>query len=297
MQRFIPNLWFDSTAEQAAGFYTSVFPESRIRDVQRYPSEGLPEFQQDFAGQPLAVEFDLAGVRFVGINGGPQFRPNPALSFMVSFDPSRDPDARHRLDTAWAALLEGGTELMELGEYPFSLRYGWVEDRYGVSWQLILTDPEGEPRPPIMASLLFGGPVQNRAAEALQFYAEVFGGRLGTTAAYGEPTGPATAEALMFAEVEVDGDWLVGMDSGVRQDFTFSPGVSLMLECSDQAEIDRYWERLSAVPQAEQCGWCVDRFGVSWQVVPANLRELMDATPDGYQRMLQMKKIEVAAFG
>ncbi len=296
MQRFIPNLWFDRTAEEAAGFYTSVFPESRILDIQRYPSEGLPEFQQEFAGQALAVEFELAGVRFVGINAGSEFRPNPALSFMVNFDPSRDPAACERLDAAWAALSEGGTEMMGLGEYPFSPRYGWVEDRYGVNWQLILTDPEGEPRPTIMASLLFGGPVQNRAAEALQFYADVFGGRIGTTAAYGEPTGPATAEALMFAEVGVDGDWLVLMDSAVPQDFTFTPGASLMLECADQAEIDRYWERLSAVPEAEQCGWCVDRFGVSWQVLPANLRELMGANPDGHQRMLQMKKIEVAAF-
>ena len=86
------------------------------------------------------------------------------------------------------------------------------------------------------------------------------------------------------------------MDSGVEQDFTFNPGVSLILECADQAELDRYWEQLSAVREAEQCGWCVDRFGLSWQVVPAHLAELL-AAPGAYARLLEMKKIDIAALG
>ena len=295
MQRIVPSLWFDHTAAEAAEFYCSVLPDARILDTQHYPTHGLPDFQQEFAGQALAVEFEIAGVRLVGINAGPQFRPNPSISLMVNFDPSRDPAAREHLDAVWAGLSEGGTELMALDEYPFSRRYGWVQDRYGVSWQLILTDPEGEPRPNLIACLLFGGPVQNRAGEALGFYSEVFGGRVGTTATYPGDTGPATAGSLMFSEFALGDDWVVLMDSGVPQDFTFTPGVSLMVECADQAEIDRYWGWLSAVPEAEQCGWCVDRFGVSWQVVPADLNELINV-PGGYQKMLDMRKIEIAAF-
>lgn len=295
MQRIVPSLWFDHTAAQAAEFYLSVFPGGRILDTQHYPAAGLPDFQQEFAGEVLSVDFEIAGTRFVGINAGPTFRPNPAISFMVNFDPSRDPAAREHLDAVWARLSEGGTELMALDAYDFSARYGWLQDRYGVSWQLILTDPDGEPRPDVMPTLLFGGPAQNRAGEALEFYAGVFAGRVGTTARYPEPSGPVTSDSLMFAEFAVDDQWIVVMDSGVDQDYTFTPGVSLIVECADQAEIDRYWEQLSTVPEAEQCGWCVDRFGVSWQVVPANLTELMNR-PGGYQKMLEMKKLDISAF-
>jgi len=185
---------------------------------------------------------------------------------------------------------------MPLGEYDFSPHYGWVQDRYGVSWQLILTDPGGDPRPFIVPSLLFGDGVQNRAGEALDFYAEVFPGtRKGTLVRYSEQVGPATPGAVMFADLEIVGQWFAVMDSGVDQGFSFTCGVSLMLECADQAELDRYWEQLSAVPEAEQCGWCADRFGVSWQVVPANLGELMQ-TPGAYQKLLEMKKIDTSAF-
>lgn len=296
MQRLVPSLWFDHTALEAAQFYASVFADARILDASYYPEEGLPDFQQEFAGRPLAVEFEVAGCRIVGINAGPQFRPNPSISLMVRFDPARDPAAREHLDAAWAGLSEDGTELMPLAEYQFSSRYGWVQDRYGVSWQLSLADRQGEAGPGLTACLLFGGPVQNRAGEALEFYADVFGGRVAMTARYPQATGPATPDSLMFSELEVGDDRIALMDSGVPQDASFTPGVSLIVECAGQAEIDRYWGRLSAVPEAEQCGWCVDRFGVSWQVLPANLNELT-SLPGGYQKMLGMKKIEVAAFG
>lgn len=296
MQRIVPSLWFDHAAAEAAEFYTAVFPYSRVTQTRHYPDEGLPDWQAEYAGQVLTVEFELGAYRFVAINAGPEFAINPSISFMLNFDPSVHPQAREHLDQLWAALAEGGRELMPLDEYGFSPRYGWVVDRYGVSWQLILTDPAGEPRPFIVPSLMFGDGVQNRAGEAIEFYSSVFEGRAGNQAPYPEATGPAQAGSLQFGEFEVLGQWFVAMDSGVEQDFTFSPGVSLIVECADQAELDRYWQLLSAVPEAEQCGWCVDRFGVSWQVVPANLPELV-AAPDGYARLLGMKKIEIAAFG
>jgi len=296
VQRIIPNVWFDHTAAEAADFYVSVFPDSRILQTQHYPSEELPDFQREWAGQVLAVEFEIAGTRFVAINAGPQFPVNPSISFMLVFDPSRDPAAREQLDAIWERLSDGGEALMPLGDYDFSPHYGWVRDRYGVSWQLILGDPDGDPRPFVVPSLLFGGPAQNRAGEALEFYQQVFpGSREGVVARYEEPVGPATRGALMFADLELLGQWVALMDSGVDQDYTFNPGISLAVHCADQAEIDHYWQQLSTVPEAEQCGWCVDRFGVSWQVLPANLSELT-SRPGGYQRMLQMKKIDIAAL-
>jgi predicted 3-demethylubiquinone-9 3-methyltransferase (glyoxalase superfamily) len=85
------------------------------------------------------------------------------------------------------------------------------------------------------------------------------------------------------------------MDSGVEQQFEFGCGVSLEVQCTDQAEIDRLWEALSAVPEAEQCGWLADRFGVSWQIVPADMAELMQR-PDAYEHMMGMKKLVIADF-
>ncbi len=294
MQKIVPNLWFDHTAEEAAQFYASVFPEARIVDVQRYPDEGLPDFQKEFAGQPVTVEFEIGGYRMVGINAGPEFRPNPSVSFFVNFDPSVDDHAREHLDELWAALTAEGSVLLPLQEYPYSQRYGWVEDKWGVNWQLMLTNPDGEPRPFIIPSLMFGSTVQGRAKEAVDYYLEVFGGRPGTIAAYPAESGPMAGQ-IMFADFQLLGQWLAVMDAA-DQDFTFTPGVSLLVYCHGQDELDRWWSKLSAVPEAEQCGWCQDKFGLSWQLVPDNLGELM-AGPDAYATLMRMGKIEISAFG
>lgn len=305
-QKIVPNIWCNRDAEQAGAFYEAVFPGAASAVEARYPAEGLLDFQRDFAGEPLVVALQIPDprgtetTRLTLINAGAEFSPNPSISFMLNFDPlmfdGGEEAARARLDLLWRGLSDGGRELMPLGEYPFSKRYGWVQDRFGVSWQVMLTDPSGDPRPFIVPSLMFGGAAQNRAGEAIDFYVSVFddaeaGGRF----PYGAQTGPATPEALMFGEFRIGEQWFAAMDSGVEQDFSFTCGVSLEVQCADQAEIDRLWEALSAVPEAEQCGWLADRFGVSWQIVPANMGELMER-PGAYARMMEMKKIVIADF-
>lgn len=156
MQFITPNLWFDGNADEAVRFYLDAFPESIRIATHYYPSEGLPEFQRQMAGKVLSVDFQLADLEFVAINAGNEFRPNPSISFMVNFDPLVKSNAAEQLNALWNQLLVGGNALMPLDQYPFSKLYGWVEDRYGVSWQLILTDPSGEPRPQIIPSLMFG---------------------------------------------------------------------------------------------------------------------------------------------
>lgn len=295
-QKITPNLWFDGNAKEAVEFYTSAFADSKINNIVNYPTEGLADFQKDFAGKVLTLDFELNGYALTAINAGPEFAFNPSVSFMLNFDPSRDDQAREHLDELWDKLLEGGEVMMALGEYPYSKRYGWLKDRYGLTWQFILTNPEGEPRPFIVPSLLFSAAQTNRAEEAIDYYKTVFKDtQEGTLARYTEQTGPAREGSLMFADFMLENQWFAAMDSGAKQDYTFNEAVSFLILCKDQEEIDYYWSKLSTVPQAEQCGWCKDQFGVSWQVAPENINELMQR-PGAFEHMMQMKKLVIADF-
>lgn len=297
-QKITPNLWFDGVKEPV-DFYVSAFPDAKIISTTHYPNsaeEGLADFQLDMAGKELTIDFELGGLRFTAINGGPLFKFNPSISFMVNFDPSRDDKAREHLDDLWNKLIDGGEALMPLQEYPFSKRYGWVKDRYGLTWQLILTDPEGEPRPFIIPALLFSGKNNGRAEDAINFYVTAFkDSKVGELARYTEDTGPAKAGSLMFGDFTLTGQWFAAMDSGEEEDYPFNEATSLSVACKDQAEIDYFWEKFSTVPESEQCGWCKDQFGVSWQIVPENIEELMKQ-PHAYANLMQMKKIVIDDF-
>jgi predicted 3-demethylubiquinone-9 3-methyltransferase (glyoxalase superfamily) len=149
MQKITPNLWFNGNAKEAVDFYISVFEDGKIISTSHYPSEGLADFQKDFAGKELTIDFEIAGQRFTAINAGPEFKFNEAVSFLIA--------------------------------------------------------------------------------------------------------------------------------------------------CKDQQEIDYYWDKLSEHPENEQCGWCKDKFGLSWQIAPENMEELM-SKPDAFPKMMQMKKIVIADF-
>ena len=287
-----PHLWFDTQAREASAFYCGVFPDSRI--------ESVVTLRNTPSGDCDVVSFALHGQPFMAISAGPYFRFNPSLSFIVNFDPSREPQARARLDATWRRLIEGGEALMPLDAYPFSPRYGWLKDRYGLSWQLILSDPAGEPRPAITPALLFTGEVCGRAAEAGAFYREVFpGSREGRLVPHPEGSAPDRAGTTMYTDFRLGPTWFAAMDSAHPHGFSFNEAVSFIVSCRDQAEIDRYWARLSHDPDAEQCGWCKDRFGVSWQVTPQVLDELMHSGDQALvdrvtQAFLPMKKLDVA---
>lgn len=302
MQRITPCLWFDKNCEEAVNFYMTVFPNSAIESIKRYPEGMTEEPMQGMSGKVLTAVFELDGLTFQALDGGPIFTKNPSISFFVNFDPSRNPNAAADLETIWGKLSEGATVRMALQEYPFSKKYGWVEDRFGVNWQLILTDPEGEPRPTIVPSLLFTGAVAGRAEEALNFYASIFkNSKIGTVAKYPAGMAPEKEGSAMFAEAQLDGEWLTAMDSAnPGHSFAFNEGISLSIECADQAEVDYFWEAFTQGGGEESvCGWLKDKFGVSWQVVPKRMMELM-SDPDeekakrALSAMMQMKKLIIA---
>lgn len=282
MDQFItPAIWCDTAADEAARFYADVFREGSV--VEQVPG--------------YAATVSIHGFRLSLINGGDQDAPNPSISCILNFDPllfGGEDQARAYLDELYERLSAGGV-LMELGEYPFSPRYAWVRDRFGMTWQLMLTDPAGEPRPFILPSFMFGGGKHASAEEATEAWISLFDdARRGALYRY-EEGGPMEAGTVMFTDFTLRGTWMTARDSGAFHDFTFTPGVSMIVSCRDQEEIDHYWAGLSAVPEAERCGWCVDRWGVSWQVVPHNIAELM-ADAATRKKILQMGKIDLAGL-
>jgi predicted 3-demethylubiquinone-9 3-methyltransferase (glyoxalase superfamily) len=291
-QKIVPNLWFDRQAVEAARFYVSIFGnDSKVKSTQT--------LHDTPSGDTDIVSFDLWGYSFMAISAGPIFKLNPSISFMVNFDPSQDKDAKTRIDEVWEKLSEGGKALMPLDKYPFSERYGWIEDKYGLSWQLILTNPEGDERPLIIPSFLFVNKVYGKAEEAINFYLSIFkDSKMGTHVPYGPNQAPDKEGATMFADFKLENQWFVAMDSALDHKFNFSEALSFMVYCEDQEEIDYYWEKLSYVPESEQCGWLKDKYGVSWQIVPSVMDEMMsEGTPEQIERVtkafLQMKKFDI----
>jgi len=293
-QKITPNLWFNGNAKEATDFYVSVFPDTKVIATSHYPNskeEGLADFQLNMAGEVLTVEFEVMNFRFVAINAGPEFTPNPSISFFITLD------SKEAIDALWGKLVDGGKELMPLGEYPFSKYYGWVQDKYNVSWQLILNNPEGDQRPKVMPSLLFTQDKKGKAEEAITFYTSVFkNSKMGQLVRRSEDDPMAKAGTLMFGDVMLEDTWIAAMDGGEEHEFTFNEGVSLSIACKDQDEIDYYWQKLIAGGGEESvCGWLKDKYGVSWQVAPANMEALMEK-PNAFANMMKMKKIIIADF-
>jgi predicted 3-demethylubiquinone-9 3-methyltransferase (glyoxalase superfamily) len=294
MQKITPSLWFDKSAEEAMNFYTSIFSKAKIISIKRYPEEAPAPVMEGMEGHVLTGIFEIEGYRFMALDGGPLFTFNPSVSFFVNCK------TKEEINGLWKALSKGGETLMPLDQYPFSEWYGWVQDKYGVSWQLMLAAEAIEQK--IIPSMMFVGEKCGRAEEAINFYASVFNdSKVVNVVRYEAGSEPQKEGSLMFADFKLDDQLFAAMDSALDHDFTFNEAISFYVECEDQAEVDHFWEKLSAVPEAEQCGWLKDQYGISWQIVPKQLGEFL-SNPDrekadrAMQEMLQMKKIDIATL-
>lgn len=285
MQKIVPHLWFDKEAVEAAEFYTSLFGNSRIKS--RAILHNTP------SGTTETVTIELAGHEFMLLSAGPLFSFNPSISFLIACD------TKEEVDILWRRLSEGGTELMPLGAYPFSERYGWTEDRYGLSWQIMFTGAD-EIRQKITPTLLFTGDQSGNAEKAINYYASVFhNAKIDNILRYGKGEEPDREGTIKHASFMLEGQEFAAMDSAYAHGFTFNEAISIMVYCRDQEEIDYYWGKLSAVPEAEQCGWLKDRFGVSWQIVPIVMDEMMQTKDEEKlarvtEAFLKMKKFDIA---
>lgn len=281
MKKIVPHLWFDHQAKEAAEFYTGIFPDSKI--ISASILEDTP------SGDAQMVIFQLAGQEFQSISGGPLFQFNETMSFMVHLTSVSE------IQRIWDALSLGGKVLMPLEEYFFSKKYGWIQDQYGLSWQLLYV--EEEPRQVIVPNLLFSGEECGKAEEAMDYYVDIFGGTKEFTSYYQEETHHPKAK-VNYGSFRLWDSSFAAMDHGIEQQIGFNESVSFMVACESQEELDYYWERLSAVPEAEACGWLKDAYGLSWQIIPSALGELMEEASELQkealvQGFLQMKKFDI----
>ncbi len=256
-QIIIPYLWFDHEAQEAAVFYTYVFKSGKIDRLTQ-------------VGTSMLVEFDIGGFNLIGLNGGRAAKFTPAISLLVSFN------SREEVESTYASLITGGTALMALDRYPFSEKYAWVQDKFGVSWQLMYTGSDPI-RQKITPTLMYVGAQCGKAEAAMDQYVSIFRrARTGDITRYEkgeEPDGPGTVKHGAFT---LEGVEFAAMDSAYCHQFNFTEAISLLVRCHTQAEIDHCWEKLTAGGgQAGQCGWLKDRYGVSWQVVPGVLNGML----------------------
>jgi predicted 3-demethylubiquinone-9 3-methyltransferase (glyoxalase superfamily) len=290
MQKLTPHLWFDKEAKEAAAFYTSVFggTNSRVKSTQ--------SLHDTPSGSVDLVSMELWGQEFGLMSAGPLFKFNPSISLLVACK------SRDDVDALWKRLTEGGMPLIELGAYPFSERYGWTQDRYGLSWQVMfMGDHPIKQR--IIPSFLFVDKVCGKAEEAIRFYSSVFrDSKVGDIHRYGKGEEPDKEGTVKYAAVTLEGQEFGAMDSArAGHNFSFNEAVSIIVNCDTQEQIDSYWGKLSAVPEAEQCGWLKDKYGVSWQIIPTIMgRMLQDKDPKKIgrltQALLKMKKLDISAL-
>ncbi|NND31354.1 MAG: VOC family protein [Saprospiraceae bacterium] len=269
-----PCLWLDDQARPAADFYCSLFADSHITKESS-----------------VVVEFELTGFKIIGLNGGPNFSINPSISLFVS---CADDAEINRLSES---LGEGGSFMMPLDKYPWSEKYAWVKDKFGMTWQLMREEvPKG--RSKIIPSLLFSNKQYGKATEALKLYTSLLpNSQLHHMEFYGENEVQQEGN-LKFGHFTLNGQLFAAMDGPGDDKLAFNEGVSFVVECNNQEEIDHYWNSLTANGGEESmCGWLKDKFGVSWQIIPTVLGKLMSDPkrgPDVMNALLKMRKLDIA---
>ena len=274
--KLYPCLWFNGAGKQAAELYKESFPNASIT-----------------TDNGMVVMADIDGCQLMMLNGGPMFKPNASISLFVVFDKEEE------LDKAWAKLSDGGQVFMALNKYPWSEKYGWIQDKFGIAWQLMLTKPEMKEQR-VIPALMFTKSVAGKAEEAMQLYTSLFPQSFIKDVSRYEKGEGDVEGTVKHGRFTLCGQLFVAMDSSAAHAFSFDEGMSIAVNCDTQEEIDHYWDGLTANGGMESmCGWLKDKYGVSWQIVPSMLGSLMSDPQKGQrvmQALMKMKKLDIAAL-
>ncbi len=284
MQKITTHLWFDKEAKDATAFYATLFPNSKVKSVNTIT--GTPSGDADI------VSFMLAGQDFMAISAGPYFKINPSISLFVTFDSEKE------IESVWNKLIEGGKALMPYNTYPWAKKYGWLQDKYGLSWQLSWRDGDMSAQK-ITPLLMFTQELAGNAKKAIADYTSIFPDSKTEMIATYEKGDGDTEGFIKHSRFTLLGQNFMAMDSSGPHKFKFNEAISFIVNCETQKEIDYYWEKLSAVPESEQCGWLKDKHGVSWQIVPTAMNKMLasgdkEKAARVTQAFLKMKKFDIA---
>lgn len=266
-----PCLWFDNQAKEAAELYCSLFKNSKI-----------------ISETPVVVSFELNGNKVLALNGGPICEINPSISIFVTCDSIGE------TERVWDELIKDGSTYIPIGSYPWSERYGWLKDRFGMTWQISVSDKKDADLR-IIPSMLFVENQFGRAEEAIQFYSGIFK-EASTNFISRYPEGDPNQGKILYSEFNLNGAEIIAMDGPGDHKYSFNEGVSLVIECDNQQEIDYYWNKLTEGGEKGMCGWLKDKFGVSWQVVPKMLEQLIsdpEKAPKVFESFSNMRKLEI----
>ncbi len=218
------------------------------------------------------------------------FKVNPSISFFVLCN------SENEIEEKWYKLSRDGIIMMALNKYPWNEKYGWCQDKFGVNWQLMMGQ-RGNSAEKIIPSFMFTQSNAGRAESAINFYTTIFSSAsIGQISRYekGEHDVEGTVKHAQFT---LANQLFAAMDSSGPHAFTFNEGISIVVDCETQEEIDNYWNKLTEGGQESQCGWLKDKFGVSWQIVPTVLAKLM-SDPSKSERVIQafmkMRKFDIA---
>ena len=291
-QKIIPFLWFDDRAEEAMNFYISIFPNSEIQQLKRWPEETPFPTESTKPGTVQQGMFVLDGLQFCAFDAGPMFRFNPSISFFAVYETDAE------IKTLWKQLLDGGEALMPLDSYDWSELYGWVTDRFGVSWQLMKGNVSdvGQRMCPL---IMYSGEQQGNAEEAMNHYMAIFKDSSAMGVAKYNADDPGPEGMVKHAQCKLAGEAFMMMDNGNENDMPFTEAISFYVNCKDQKEVDYFWDQFTKEGSESVCGWLKDKFGVSWQIVPEFLTEKLALDePEKRQKLFealsQMKKLDVA---
>ncbi|HEL2056651.1 TPA: VOC family protein [Streptococcus suis] len=286
MQTIIPHLWYDTEAKEAVAFYVELFGG---KIDWTYTITDTPSGDSDL------IQFQLGDMTLAAISAGPYFKLNESMSLMVNVA------NKDEVTCLYQTLSEGGRVLMPLGEYPFSPYYVWLEDRFGLSWQLSYAPDLDKPYQ-FDICLLFSQEQVGLAQPMLDYYKDKLPqASVGQLSYYGEGEAAVEAAKLNYAELLVAGQKMIVMDHGYGGEASFNEAFSLMVYVDSQDELNFYYDLLSAVPEAEMCGWVKDQFGISWQIVPRILMEAYDtASPETVKAVnavvMTMKRLDIATI-
>lgn len=272
-EKITPCLWYNGQAKEAANLYCSVFNNAKITSQS-----------------PIVTSIEISGQHFTLLDGGPMYKPNASISFFYICDTDAE------FEKIWTTFSGDGMVMIPAGKYPWSEKYGFLSDKFGIAWQ-VSVGKLSDVGQRITPCLMFTGDQYGRAEEAIELYSGIFKHvKTEGILRFGKDEDPEVEGKVKHAQIAVNGQKLMLMDSAVAHEFAFTEGVSLTVHCETQQEIDYYWEKLTERGEESMCGWLKDRFGVSWQIIPTMLSKIMsDPLKAGKaaQAFMSMRKINI----